>query len=322
MSRSNRYHRRTIFGRTVICRRRGKKRCFYVRGTKKRKDPNFLQKLQRRFKNDQQLYPFRNIRASQKQRPLKKRVYPPTSDMVVLYKDIPLRYERPRDNNVATFQYTEGKYRSSSMKPGESISFTYNGDHYTRYHINSDGRCLFDSLSFLFLFYKQTDVKMRTKKCWLEDKGWNPKIGESHHDTNGEMMTTKGNLMEILFRNIDDIVAQLTNAKKYDADFFSGNVRFTALEEFKNWVDMMHDRSNNNIPGVHDFPNYQFGENILPFMFDEDRYKLCFFYANPRNGDVDCVIDVGTPCVKEYNKTTLYIWFTSDHFEPVLRTIS
>lgn len=251
----------------------------------------------------------------------------PTSNKVILYKNIIMTYTRPLREDTSFFRkYTDANgnayYRSSIMGYGKSISFSFGVDNYTRYHINKDGHCLFDSLSYSFLFYKQRDNQMQSTKCWFEERGWNPSITNTELPGTGMLTKSKGNLMDIILTHETDIITEIMkfySAMGKEEAFMDGITNMVRI--FQNYLARIrHDYSLQQLPTL--FPSKETLDFIFPLMFDKERYKLCIFEGNYRDGHIVCGNTFEETCTSEKGKTTVYIWYTGDHFEPVLKTRS
>jgi hypothetical protein len=226
--------------------------------------------------------------------------YTASPNEVILYPNTRLIYRRPN-------------HPYSVMQYGESKIFSYNKKRYTRYHINMDGHCLFDTLSYLFLYYKQKDNWMRKNSSWLEELGWRPKEKTLKGTT-----TCRNNLLNV-FQEIYEQAINETLSSQNDIKFCMKYMKEGVYAKYMIGEDV-------------DYAPIELINVLFPLMFNTKKYKVCVFLRPVNDYNIKLVqmpfMDDTNPdgshsykhCTEDRNKKQVYVWYTGNHFEPVLET--
>ena len=246
--------------------------------------------------------------------------------------------DNPR--HYVTLDYKKPSHDNRIMQFKESKAFQFEGKSFTRYHINMDGNCLFDTISYLYLFYKLHDtnfeeahnLKHYNTPTNLMELGWYPKIKHIFHsqekdNTNVNAITTaKGNLLDVLHKQ--DVPSLL--------GYFQGEYNFSLNEDEEDdtLTEKLYRDMYNQIVDFFEMFN-RLGQNekiksapiemlyvLFPLIFNVDRYKLGIFVPQVNSSDVilaETPILIHEPFQNDQNKINVYIWLDNGHFEPVLR---
>ena len=181
--------------------------------------------------------------------------------------------------------------------------FQYQSRDFMRYNINTDGHCLFDTISFLYLFNKESGTS-----CHMEQLGWVPNVYSVKNT-----VFAKGNLMDIIVNHRQTISEK--------AGLKEDNPR--ELNIIDEWLNMYTEKYFNQKDGISDETDYPSTEMIawlFPSIFDILQYRFCTF----THFDSELVLTPTYPihainCNNdESSMKTIYSFNNSGiHFEPV-----
>lgn len=178
-------------------------------------------------------------------------------------------------------------------------TFQFQDQDYVRYHINTDGHCLFDTIAFLYLYHKQNE-----SKCYLEELGWVPKVVSMKNS-----VFAKGNLMDIIVNKRAEITER-ADLSEYPQE----------LKIINDWINMYIEKYFNKKSGIKgaDYPSTELILWLFPSIFDTLQYRFCSFtFFDSQLIKTPIYPMTAIDCNDNSNIQTIYCFNKQDHFEPV-----